>query len=233
MKTFLSSGQSNALWYGDGGYWPQTWNDVTAWNCENNRSDLENIGSSFVAPVYGAKPFREKLLDGTLATANNASIHACQTIARVLGEPVRLIIVAKDGAPIQDWCDGTIRGPLYQRIQAVLSGAGVLSVDGMFWHQGEANEADYTTYATKFGAMLNFVHQDGFLSSSAPVVIGTPTYDSPNISSILRSIGNSGGRYALAEMSHLQLKSGDVRHYSGPSAFVAGRIIANSYLSVL
>lgn len=261
MKTFLSTGQSNTLWYGDGGHWPQTWDNVTVWNCENNRSDLVNTGTAFVSPVYGKKPFRENLLDGTLLNANNASVHACQTIANVLGEPVRLILVAKDGAPIQDWCDGEARRAIYQRLQTILSAAGVLSLDGLFWHQGEANEADYQSYASKFGTMLDFMQQDGFLSSSEPVVIGTPTYHRPNIGNTLRSIGKSGGRFALADLSHLQLKpaiitwnglstlyanidavdepfdirllSDDALHYSGASAALAGRIMASSYLSVI
>lgn len=232
MKTFLSSGQSNTLWYGDGGYWPASWTNVTVWNCENNRSDSVNLGSSFVAPVYGAKPFREKLLSGAVAKANNASVHACQTIARVLNEPVRLILVAKDGAPIQDWSNGSVRGPIYERLSDILSAASVTSVDGLFWGQGEANESDYSSYTSKFNSMISFMEQDGFISPTTPVVIGTPAYDSPNIGGVVRSIGNSGGRFALAEMSNLQLKLGDVRHYSGGSAFLAGRIIANSYLSV-
>lgn len=223
MKTFLLMGQSNAEGRGAGGIW-QFSNYLSCWNNQSGRDDALNLGDAFLPPEYGEMPFR--------VDTNNFMPHACEAIHRELNEPIRFVIVAKGGIPISEWTDGTARGPMYDRLVAVSTAAGVTSYDGFFWHQGESDNGISGAYAAKWSALLGFLETDGFITASTPVVMGTPLPTISSITPVIRSIADADSRIALADIAHLTHLS-DNLHFDGPSAYPAGRIYAAGYLSLL
>lgn len=192
MRTLLCSGQSNALDHvtqGDFVISPR----VTIWNCASEVYDATTqLGNSFGAVNPASHPF--------LAGGHSMFVRLASVLAEELEEDIRLILVAHSGKSIDSW----VTGPMTQRILAVCSAAGVSSVDGFAWHQGETSATDYPT---KFAAMLTALNG---LLGSAPVVVGELAAQHGAMNGILAGLG-----FPLARLSHLPTFDGN--HFTGPS----------------
>lgn len=213
--TVLAMGQSNSLGWQAGGEWSFP-AGVTAWDNLNGVTDLSLVGSQWAQPSLGANPFKS---DGS----NNPMIHACKSLHERTGRPVRLVLVSKGGQQISMWSDGSVKGPLYARMQSVLAAAGVKEVDAFLWHQGEADNPAPETYGTKFESLLGFLRSDGYLPRGTPVVIGTPVNTFTSIIPVLEQIATTHPEIALADISNLAVGADNI-HFTGESLVTAGGI---------
>lgn len=179
--------------------------NVSVWNGLIGRSDLQQIGSQFVAPNLNAAPF--------YSGRNTPSIQFANKLAAVMNDDVRLIVVADGGNPISSWYSSSGKGPLYQRLDAVMAAAGVSSVDVFVWQQGESDNAAASAYAAKWNALLGALEADGYISASTPIVMGecSPQYEA--INTVIRQIGDSSSRVNVARTSHYPTSDGT--HFVG------------------
>jgi len=215
MADWLATGQSNMDGRGEGGPFDIDAR-VTCWDNENDLEDLTNLGTAFVAPNRNANPF----VNGR----NNLAIHACSHLAARTGEDQRLILVSKGAEGISTWmgADGT-PGPMYERVAAVLDAAGVSSVDGVFYHQGEGG----ITLA-QFALLLSAWESDGVISPTTPIVMGQLSLSESHATgnSRILDIVNSSDRIGLALCGHYPTSDGT--HYLGYALADIGRLYAEA-----
>ena len=218
MITILAMGQSNALGYDDGPDFSDS--SVEVWNCENNVETLANIGTAWVPMAKGSRPFRA-------GNYGNMSAYAAKIIAKISGEPVRLILVAVDGRSIDKWVNASnIVGPIYARMQSVLSAAGVdAPVDHFMWMQGEQDDATANTYATRWGYMISRLTSNGVIDASTNIIIGETSPYFSSIVTVLR--GLSGGKVKVIANSGMP-RITDNSHFTGQSLYEAGRQLARA-----
>lgn len=227
MKTFLAMGQSHVAGAGLGGIWDIPCN-VQAWNSVGD-SDSASMGLGSVwisAPPINSAPFNNK---------NNLMAHAVRYLAAELAETIRLSVIARSGTEIGQWMDAAGNpGPMYIRMVNVLAAAGITTVDGLLWHQGEADSLAGTasTYAAKFGSLLARMESDGYITGSTPVVIGELNLLHTAMNSVLRSIASQNARIGIADISTFRLNGGGDNHFSGPSCARAGLEYAKEYLKL-
>ena len=207
----LATGQSNTYGQGAGGAWDIS-PLVKVWNNANNLFDLSNIGTAWVKPTFGQRPFRDN--------CNNQSIQAANYLARLTGREVRLIMTAYDGQSINKWHDGSVVGPMYTRTKAILDAAGVSCIDWFLWNQGSADEnTQIGTYPARWAALIGQFAADGFLTEGSPLVTNE-TAHAPQINKVLQSIADADPRCEMAKIGHLPTNEGV--HFTGPSLVRAG-----------
>lgn len=207
MKTLLGMGQSNAMGWGAGGIFPAS-ASVTVWNSTNNLMNLTSLGSAFICPDIHAAPF--------VGTNNNMFYHAARNLSVLLGEDVRLIIVAAGGLAISNWEKSS--GPMYARMKAVLAAAGVTTVDAFLWHQGESDNAAPSGYTADFSALLANMTTDGYINFDTPVVVGELSAQFTSLNPILNAM--AGGRISVAPIH--TFPTVDQTHFTGPALVQAG-----------
>jgi hypothetical protein len=206
----LASGQSNTYGQGAGGTWDIS-PLVKVWNNANNLFDLSNIGTAWVNPTFGQRPFR--------ANCNNQSVQAANYLARLTCREVRLIMTAYDGQSINKWHDGSVVGPMYLRTKAILEAAGVSRFDILVINQGSADENTPSTYPMRFGAVVDEFTADGFMTAATPIVTNE-TAHAPKINKVLQSIADADPRCEMAKIGHLPTNEGV--HFTGPALVRAG-----------
>lgn len=207
-KTILIMGQSNAIGRDDAPI--TTSSAVTVWNNQNDISTLANVGSAYVAPNLSNAPF----VNGKA----NFGVAAMSYMAEMSnGEPHRMILVAKGATPIDQWMSGSgTPGAMYSRMQAVLTAAGVGKVDAFFWHQGEDDESNTSTYQGKWNNLVARMQSDGVIDASTPIVIGETSYAfSPNINSVLNVIASASARVEIAKVGQFRVRAADNSHFEG------------------
>lgn len=206
----LASGQSNTYGQGTGGSWDIS-PLVKVWNNANNLFDLTNIGTAWVTPKFGQRPFR--------SGCNNQSVQAANYLARLTGREVRLIMTAYDGQSINKWHNGSVVGPMYTRTKAIMQAAGVVAVDWFLWNQGSADENTPSTYHARWAALVGKLTTDGFLTAQSPLVTNE-TAHAPLINKVLQSIADADPRCEMAKIGHLPTNEGV--HFTGPALVRAG-----------
>lgn len=217
-KYFLASGQSNCRGRGTGGDFTIS-PLVKVWNNQNDISDLTNLGTAWVTPDRNARPF--------VSGCNNFAVHAANQIALATGEEVRLVIVAKGDTSIGQWFSASIRQPMLYRISAVLAAAGVTTLDGFWWHQGEADNSATAAgyYPGRWNALINCLTSDGVITSSTPVVMGEVSTKYGTIPGVLQSIADADPRIRLAPVKQFERLTDDV-HFTGPELVRIGLVYA-------
>lgn len=207
MRTILFMGQSNAIGRADGSL--VTGPLVTAWDNSNDRDDLTQLGSSWIAPALGSAPL--------VAGKPSPAIAAAHYLAQALDEPVRVILVAKGATPIVDWIDQTgTTGPMYARMIAVLQEASVASVDAFLWLQGENDIGALAAYPARFAALLDELQDDGIIGAETPVIAGEISNRvSSAFNTMLRSVAAASSRMAVARIGNYSMIDGDDYHFSG------------------
>lgn len=211
MITILFSGQSNCVGYGSGGSWDIS-PLVTVWNNETNRIDLEGLGNAWVTPDRSANPFYNG--------CNNQGIQAANYLAKLTGQQVRLIIVARGGESIKQWHNSLVTGPMYTRLRAILALADVESVDWLLWNQGSADNNLAAYYAAKWDALIAQLTSDGIVNASTPLVVSETSYLTPAINAALRSIAAADPRCGFAPIG--TLPTFDEVHFTGAALVRAG-----------
>lgn len=211
MITILFSGQSNCVGYGQGGAWDIS-PLVKVWNNETNRIDLEGLGNAWVTPDRNAAPFYEG--------NNNQGVQAANYLARMTGQPVRLIIVARGGESIKQWHNSIVTGPMYARLKAILQAANVSLVDWFLWNQGSADNGYAPYYAAKWNAMIAQMQADGIVWPTTPLVVSETAYGTPDINAVLRQISADDYRCGFASIG--TLPTGDGVHFTGAALVRAG-----------
>jgi hypothetical protein len=206
----LASGQSNTYGNGPGGAWDIS-PLVKVWNNANNHFDLADLGTGWITPVYGQKPFR--------ANSNNQSVQAANFLARLTGRPVQLIMTAYDAQSISKWHDGTATGPMYARTMAILAAAGVTNIDWFLWNQGSGDEDTTATYAIRWDAFIAQLTADGVISADTPIVTNE-TAHAPLINKVLQQIADADPRCEMAKIGHLPTVEGI--HFTGPALVRSG-----------
>jgi hypothetical protein len=224
--TFLVSGQSNAIGVAVGGFFDaaptlHVWDNASLL-LDSLPADYElNLGTQFIVPVLGSPPFRDN-------GANNSFVAFGARLSRLIGQTVRLLIVPRGGTSIDLWSTTTTRGPMYTRMAAVMAAAGVTSVDGFLWHQGESDEATAGTYQARFSQLISFLQTDGYLTATTPIVVGTLSPTCPNMNAVLRSLPAAfPGNLGVAEISDLPFEP-DQLHLTGPAIVDAGYRYVNA-----
>lgn len=204
VKTILAMGQSNAL--GRTGA-TNIANDMSlVWNNQNDITTLANVGTAFIVPAVGANPFVNG--KGSFLTSVSAYLGRMTDPDEVH----RIILIATGGLSIDSWINASnVKGPMWDRMKAILLAAGVTQVDAFLWHQGENDEATYTTYSTRFNNLLSALQTDGHITTTTPVVIGETTWQYPNINTSLRSIANANPRVEIVSIGSYD--SSDNTHF--------------------
>lgn len=199
-KYILCMGQSNAI----GRTGPTVVDNEMSqiWNNQNDITTTANVGNAWVdtfnvnaAPFVGGK--------GSFLASVGAFLGRLGTP----NELHRMILVATGGLSIDQWHNGTSAGAMYARMVAVLAAAGVTKVDALLWHQGEQDEATYTTYVSRFNALLARLQSDGYIDANTPVVVGETTWANPNINGALRSL-TANPRIACAHIGGFTASDG-------------------------
>lgn len=211
MITILFSGQSNCVGYGMGGAWDIS-PLVKVWNNETNRIDLEGLGNAWVTPDRNAAPFFEG--------SNNQGVQAANYLARMTGQQVRLIIVARGGESIKQWHNSIVTGPMYARLKAILEAANVFNVDWFLWNQGSADNGYAPYYAAKWNALIAQMQADGIVWPFTPLVVSETAYGTPEINAVLRQISADDSRCGFASIG--TLPTGDGVHFTGLGLVRAG-----------
>jgi hypothetical protein len=216
-KTYLLSGQSNARGIYSDGYFP-TNSHVTIWDNLGTSTDLNNLGTQWLTPNISNQPF-----DGL----NNLGVNAAEKIYTATGEDVRFILVAKGSMEISSWYNGTPQAMLL-RILAVLNAAGVTSLDGFWWHQGEQDNAiDPDDYLTMFTGILNTLKSNNLITDQTPVIMGETSINFPGSNLCLDNC-LVDERTRLAPIRTFE--TGDGTHYLGTELVKIGSIYASYQL---
>lgn len=224
-RTFICSGQSNAVGRGTGGPWDIS-PLVTTWNNQNDVLDATtNLGTTFKVAERETHPF--------VNSRNNMFVHACDRIARTLNEPVRMILVAKGGEPIAQWYSSGSPKVLLNRINAVWGVAGLAGpISGYFWHQGESDgNTGYDTYKGRFDAMLAYMQSQGIMTASTPVVIGETSVSHTDINARLDRLARENPRIEIARIKDLPTSDGT--HFTGDALRAAGLQYAALWLAMI
>lgn len=218
MKTILAMGQSNAVGRADGGGWniPAS---VTVWNNANDIEDLSQLGSAFVAPDRNTAPF--------VSGKNNIFVHAAKYLSQLTSEDVRLILVAKGGIPIAEW-DGKT-SPMYSRMKAILTAAGVSKVDAFFWHQGENDASAPSGYAAKWNGLIANLTSDGIIDQETPIMVGEVAPANEAINPVLHSLADLRTDIAPLKM----LETFDNVHFKASACIEAGFMYAERAFALL
>lgn len=215
---FALSGQSNARGRGtDGDFTISPL--VKVWNNKNDISDLTYLGDAWVTPDRNADPF--------VSGGNNLGVHAANQIALATGEEVRLVIVAKASQGIAQWYSANMRQPMLLRMLAILELAGVTSLDGFWWHQGEADHGTILNdYRNRWNAMVNVLqNQEGLISATTPIVMGEVAVKFTNSNANLGVLAAADPRIRLAPIKNTPTISDDT-HFPGPEYVRIGLVYA-------
>lgn len=205
MKTLLFSGQSNAQDHAVAGDF-EIDSRVTVWNVVPEvLNATTGLGSAFTAVSQSAPPF----LHGGTGIPFLLASH----LARMLDDDVRLVSVTHSGKSIDNWtgANGT-PAVMLNRIFAALAAAGVTSVDGIGWHQGETYSADY---ARKFNDMIINLKAVGTITTGVPIVIGELAAQYTAMNATLQYLADRQRDVRLANIQHLPTY--DTIHFTGPS----------------
>lgn len=202
MRTILAMGQSNARGNYAGGAFDMH-PGLTCWNNQNHRDDLECLGSEWVTPDLSQPPFN---------FGNNMMAHAASLVAEITGEPVRLILAARGGMSIGGgWIDVAGSTQIqFQRTLAILSAAGVNSVDFMLWHQGESDVTGglVEAWLPKFDNLLSSLEAAGIITTSTPVVVGELGPNVAALNPFLLKLSGMDRRIAIARLARLRTIDG-------------------------
>jgi hypothetical protein len=207
----LFSGQSNAVGNGEGGTWSIS-PLVKVWNNGTNLMDLTQLGNAWVVPDRNAAPFEQGF--------NNQGVQAASYLAKLLNVEVRLFIIARNSQSIKQWHNGTVTGPMYDRIQAILGAAGVSKVDWLLWNQGSADNNYAPYYAQKWGMLVSQMTADGIIEANTPLVVSETGPWTPEINAALQDIADADPRCEMAKIGHFPTSDGT--HFTGPSLVRAG-----------
>jgi hypothetical protein len=187
----------------------RVWNNI--WN-----SYTGTKGTSWVWPDITAAPFDSQ--------ANNQGVHCADHLTKALNQEGRVIVVGRGGEGIDAWHNGSTTGYIYNFMIEVLAAAGQTQMDWFGWNQGSGDEGTYTTYATRFYALLSKMQTDGIITSTTPVFV-SETAHAPNINGVLESMANSDARIGFVRMGHFPL-AGDISHFNGNALAYAGYLSA-------
>lgn len=160
----LISGQSNA-WGASAPFQGDTTgnNSVQAWN-----------GTSWVRATINQPPFRCASNNPSSAAYNGSNsfgLHFAKNLQRKSKGIVRLILVAFDGNPIQNWIPASSVN--FSAMTAAVSASGTPRVDFFLWHQGEANNSNTAAYYnSKFDTLKQQLRMQSWFEKSTPIVVG-------------------------------------------------------------
>ena len=224
-RTFLCSGQSNAVGRGTGGAWDIS-PLVTTWNSRNDILDATaNLGDFFKVAERDTQPF----VNGR----NNMFVHACDRIARTLNEPVRMILVAKGGKPIAEWYSGGGPKVMLQRILNVWDETGLTGpVDGFFWHQGESDgNTPYDTYKARFDAITRTLRNQGIMTATTPIIVGEGSASHTDMNAKMNRLAREDAYIECAPIKDLATSDGT--HFTGAALVNVGYIYASIWLTMI
>lgn len=216
MLVIASSGQSNAVGRGSGG-WPSAVYDsrIQVWN---NIAENGGDGSAFVYPQLGQAPFHTKP-DGT--HAQNASLAFAHRAAQETQTPVQLIHVAKGATPLEAWSNNTgAATPMSDAMIRIhgLSGCGPVSVMMHAGHEGNTG-SDYAEQRALFLALFARYEAEGVCDSNTIYLLtGTAELSTNPLraaynENVLRRLANENPRIFYADSAGLL--TFDNTHYTG------------------
>lgn len=198
---------------------------VTVWNNDTARTDLEDIGAAFVAPVLGAPPFHS-------SGANNFGVHAVSHIAALSGESEQLIVSGRAGSLVDVWIDrDNVHKQQLLRLLAVMAAAGVGLVDRLFYQHGESDvtEGWIDEYPNNAERLFAALEDEGIIDATTPIVVGllTPILGSVTdggLNDTLRAmVAGSSRNMIIAETASLPFVAVDPTHFTGQGLVRAGR----------
>jgi len=158
----------------------------------------------------------------TAFSATNPAIAFARSYIEKYNAPVRIFHYAVGGTAIAQWQTG---GSMYTTIVAYLTAAGNPQVDGVLWHQGEADTGlSEDAYYSAFYTMVTTYRGLSWFAPRRPWLVGGlfPTSSSRKQDNTLRRIGLDGDPYT-AYVNAEGLSSSDNLHYRCPAIDSLGR----------
>lgn len=157
----------------------------------------------------------------TAFSASNPAIAFARSYIEKYNAPVRIFHYAVGATAIAQWQTG---GSMYNTIVAYLSAAGNPQVDGVLWHQGEADSgSSEDAYYSAFYTMVTTYRGLSWFAPRRPWLVGGlfPASNKKQ-DNTLRRIGLDGDSYT-AYVNAEGLSSADNLHYRCPAIDSLGR----------
>lgn len=140
-------------------------------------------------------------------------------------ETIGLISNARGGTSVEQWQKGQ---PLYDNTLKRLRAVRDLKIDGVIWHQGEANRND-ADYLKKLAGVIESLRDD-LDASDLPFVAGE-IYGAARVNNLLQQLPETVSRTGVASARGLTVF--DKVHFDRESQFTLGKRYAAEMLKLL